>query len=64
MQRHPFLAALTILASACGSDSGPSGQGATVRATIYGAESWGDVSGPLADVTVTIAGLNNMRSIA
>jgi len=62
MRRHPFLAALTILGSACGSDSGPSGQGGTVRATIYGAESWGDVSRPLAGVTVTIAGRSELTS--
>jgi hypothetical protein len=62
MPRHPLLAVLTILTCACGSDGPAPGQGGTVRATIYGAERWGDVPGPLPGVSVTIAGKSEITS--
>lgn len=60
MRPHPFLAAL-ILASACDSGSGP-GQSGTVRATIYGPLRWGDVSGPLPGVNVSIGGKSEITN--
>jgi hypothetical protein len=63
MLRPHFLAVLTIVAAACSSDSGSApGQGGTVRATIYGPESWGDEPGPLAGVNVTIAGRSEITN--
>ncbi len=55
MPRHS-LTALTLLACACSSDTGSApSHGGTVRATIYGAPSWGDVVVPLSGVAVDVA---------
>ena len=40
MPRHHFLTTLMLLTAACSSEPGAPGQGGTVRATVYGAETW------------------------
>jgi len=62
MPRHHFLTTLILLTAACSSEPGAPGQGGTVRATVYGAETWGDPPGPLPGVTVTIAGRTEVTS--